>query len=586
LSVDTFDYRDSGLERDVIANAPDVRRMVLSKPQTQGFTALDRYLSLEGAYRSGKTVGALLKVGDWCWRYPGIPWLLSRWTDEATFSQLRPAFLELYGDRVYKWLADEHCYLIYSKDSESKGVYSRVYFTGLRPSEGTSPFSKIHGKKFACALIDQPEEMPEQYFDHMRTRLSAPGFPQQLILCPNPQVKTHWLSVNFPEDNSRRSEGYYLVKFRMRDNVVGLGEEYVAARERELRHKPAEFRRALLGDRGLPMVGKPIFGELFQRDWHVVEPGTLFNPALPLHESFDHGTLHPACTWTQYPSGRMHVLGGLLGDDMPIGRFVEEVIKLRNEWFPDLHPSLLSWTADPAGSAKNPHGTRRAVDVLQDYDISPIIKPDANQPPKQDVAIAELSGYLERAWFDGTPTFALDPRFVIVNKHGERQTDTVLVDGFELGFVWDDDHAYSNTQYPHVRPWKRDKWFEHPFVTMLYSIMAFAPPDAAEQAGVLRNAAALRRARKILMAQDVPDGEIAEIIHGSDRARVLAARVEHDRLKLERRGRQIDTVEIEHERMMRERMRDQPGYERGRRGYFGSRRSDRSGYGGISRGGI
>jgi hypothetical protein len=59
----------------------------------------------------------------------------------------------------------------------------------------------------------------------------------------------------------------------------------------------------------------------------------------------------------------------------------------------------------------------------------------------------------------------------------------------------------------------------------------------------------------------------------------------YDRLKLERRGRQIDTVEIEHERMMRERMRDQPGYERGRRGYFGSRRSG-SGYSGLSRGGI
>src|SRR2546428_5117409 len=154
---------------------------------------------------------------------------------------------------------------------------------------------------------------------------------------------------------------------------------------------------------------------------------------------------------------------------------------------------MLSWTADPAGSAKNPHGTQRAVDILMDYSISPRVVPDANQPPKQDVAINQMFGYLERAWFDGTPTFALDPRFVIVNKHGERQTDTVLVDGFEVGFVWDDDHTYGNTLYPHVRPWKRDKWYEHPFVTMLYSVLAFAPPDAAEQAGALPHDAARQR---------------------------------------------------------------------------------------------
>ena len=32
------DYRDSGLDAQIVADAPEVRRMVLSKPQTQGFT--------------------------------------------------------------------------------------------------------------------------------------------------------------------------------------------------------------------------------------------------------------------------------------------------------------------------------------------------------------------------------------------------------------------------------------------------------------------------------------------------------------------------------------------------------------------
>ena len=541
------EYQGSGLEPDIVEQAPDVRRMVFSRPQTQGFTAMDRYLSLEGAYRSGKTTTALLKVGYWCWEYPGIPWLLSRWTDENTFSQLRPDFLALWGDRVYKWLPDEKCYLIYSKDSESKGIYSRVHFTGLRPSEGTSPFSKVHGKKIACALIDQPEEMPEGYFDHLRTRLSAPGFPQQLILCPNPQDKGHWLSTTFPEDNSRRPEGYYLVKFRMRDNVSGLGEEFVAARERELQEKPAEYRRALLGERGLPIAGKPIFAGLFDRTRHAAKP-VEFNPALPLIEVFDYGHRHPAVTWTQYPQGRMHILGGLMGNDLHLEKFAPEVIKLRGEWFPSLDPSMLMWTADPAGAARNSQGSRSGVSILEDFGIYPRLLPDMNTPPRQDYAIQTISGYLERAWYDGSPVFAVDPnRFLIVDKHGDRHADSMLVDGFEVGFVWDDDRTYGNTSYPHVRPWKRDKVFEHPFVTLLYSVLAFAPPDAAEQAGVLRNSRAIERATEELRAvvtndpqtgarRSLTDTEIADALHGRERRRIIEARIENKREKEEWRA--------------------------------------------------
>lgn len=39
--------------------------MVLSRPPTQGFTAMDRYVSVEGAYRSAKTTTAFL----WGWSF-------------------------------------------------------------------------------------------------------------------------------------------------------------------------------------------------------------------------------------------------------------------------------------------------------------------------------------------------------------------------------------------------------------------------------------------------------------------------------------------------------------------------------------
>jgi hypothetical protein len=332
----------------------------------------------------------------------------------------------------------------------------------------------------------------------------------------------------------------------MRDNVIGLGEQYLEDRERELRRKPAEYRRALLGERGLPFAGKPVFGELFRRDDHAGQP-VAFNPALPLHESFDYGHRHPAVTWTQYPPGRMHVLGGVLGDDMHLEKFAAEVIKIREEWFPELHPSLLEWTADPAGSARNSQGSRSGIDILHDFGIVPRVVPDGNQPPRQDFAIQIISGYLERAWYDGSPVFRVDPsRFVIVNKYGDKTSDTVLVDGFEVGFVWDDDKTYGNTNYPHIRPWRRDKWFEHPFVTLLYSVLAFAPIDAAEQAGVLRNADAVRRAKRDLEQVRVPDpvrgrrpltpDEILDALHGREPRRVVEFRIENQRQRAENRA--------------------------------------------------
>ena len=97
----------------------------------------------------------------------------------------------------------------------------------------------------------------------------------------------------------------------MRDNVGGLGEEFIATVERTLKKKPAEYRRAVLGERGLPMKGVPVFGDLFDRDLHVrpVE----FNPSLPLIETYDFGHRHPAVTWVQFPPGEIHILGGVMG---------------------------------------------------------------------------------------------------------------------------------------------------------------------------------------------------------------------------------------------------------------------------------
>ena len=61
-------------------------------------------------------------------------------------------------------------------------------------------------------------------------------------------------------------------------------------------------------------------------------------------------------------------------------------------------------------------------------------------------------------------------------------------------------------------------------MTLLYAVLAYAPLDAAEQAGVLKNATAIKRARRELLGHGVTPDDIAAIVHGEDSARLIDAR--------------------------------------------------------------
>jgi hypothetical protein len=198
---------------------------------------------------------------------------------------------------------------------------------------------------------------------------------------------------------------------------------------------------------------------------------------------------------------------------------------------------MLWWVGDPAGHAKNSHGTQSAFDMLSEYGIHIRHTPEANTPQAQDAAIKVITGYRDRCMFDGTPVFAVNPRFRLVSFMEAPRDDALIVDGLEVGLCWDDDRSYSNSQYPNITPWKRDPWFSHAFVTLHYSAMVHAPRDAGEQVGILTNAAAIAKARKQLLATMVPDSgtgrmrapteqEVTDALIGKDSRRILDARAE------------------------------------------------------------
>jgi hypothetical protein len=484
-------------------------------------------LNLEGGVRAGKTWALLYKVWDWCRRFPGIRIVLTRWSQDALDAQLKPEWrrvCHMLGTTIV-WHADE--------EYDEFPTGSVVYLRALHTSDDSKRYSKLAGLTVSVIAIDQAEEVEEDVLKHyVPARLSQPGFPHALWITPNPPMPDHWIAKRWPEDGS--NPGHELIVTTPYDNQVTLGEEYIRDLEVEYPPDSLEYRRLIMGKRGLVVSGQPIYARHFREREHVASEGATLvscDPYTPLLESWDFGTLRPCVVWGQFPSdGRMHVLGGVMGDDVPLELFIPIVQEYRASWFPSVSTGVLQWTCDPAGQIPNSHGSRTAVDILRDFGIYPLVRENANDPRVRAAAIQQTIGYLRRRAHDGGPVFRLHPRFVVVAEGGRRDVP-VLEQLFEGGYTYDPKRTYSGTQYKGLVPPRKDGYYEHPANALEYLVTVFAPPHAAELAGLVRNPAADQRARKLLRARGIEEPSDRSV---ANLARVIQqARAENQREKEE-----------------------------------------------------
>ena len=432
---------------------------------------------MEGAVRSGKTTIALLKLGRYCERHPGLLAIIARWKEKDAHSQLAAKFRELYGNRV-RWNAREERFEF--------GNGSAVYVRGLKPSEGSARYSRFAGLTVALGYIDQPEEVPEDIFDALKARFSQPGMPHFCLLTPNPVDDDHWLSRQFPLDNSR--PGHRYLQTTVYDNRAALGDEYIAQLELSYPVDHPLRRRYVDGERGVSVVGTPVYKGCFRAGDHVMP--VEYDPTLPLYEGWDFGHHHPAVTWIQFQRGGavLAILGGVQGDSLFLETFAPHVLRIRDEWFPGSAPLSLDEqrrrhdlerarryfpssadvepagryvhvdsVGDPSGGHHNSQGTSLSAEsVLSDFGIAMRSQSDANHPERRNFAIRTIAGYMQRTLADGTPCCQVNrDRFLMVSPERGVYSKPVLVDGFELGYVWDE-LSISRTASPEHTPTKKE----------------------------------------------------------------------------------------------------------------------------------
>lgn len=433
---------------------------MLWKGQVSAFLQDDtRLIDVEGAFRSGKTTAALWKVFNSCLAHPGINWLICRYSDGDTQSKLKVPWRVILAQAnvIPDWDSHAQC------DTFPNG--SKVYIFGLKAQDQVSRYGKLRGMTLAGVYVDQAEELPKDIFLELVGRLSQKGHPHQMILTPNPPDENHWLCDEFPETNNLKGRKYYSIPIYA--NAHNLPEEAITGLEGAYPPSHPKHRSAILGKRGLNVIGKPVYGgepekgipPVFQRALHL--RALAYNPKLPLLESIDFGKHHPCVVWGQYtPYGQCLLLGGILGQDLYLEEdFIPVIQQHRSQWFPNV--LSIQTCCDPAGSHDTSQGLREnGVDILRKHDFAPRWKDNSNAPDVRLAMIERLAGYMRRRTVGGE-AFGVesDPeRWLLVSSRFVKSWPFVA-DALEAGYVWDE--HYVSVGSKQVRKPKKDGWYEH-----------------------------------------------------------------------------------------------------------------------------
>ena len=424
-------------------------RLVFWGKHADAWGATEHELDIEGAIRSGKTTECLAREAAACIDNPGIYTLLARWTDSGVYGLVTPLWVQICEKAgiALKWHSDEEYYELENG--------SRAYVRGLKAQDQTLRYSKFRGLTLSRVYVDQAEEIPRDVYLELAARLSQPGFEHQITISPQSVNENHWIAEEFPADNSRPHRRY--IALSVHDNAHNLSAGVIPALERLYPPGHPQHRPLILGQRGMSVIGDPVYKGAFVRRIH--EGIAEYQADLPLEMALDFGKHHPCVVWRQVsPLGQVRFLGGILGQGMYLEDFLTVVQRYQQAWFPS--PCEVRECCDPAGASDTSHGTKGALETLKAFGIRPHYVADSNSPAIRLAMVERMAGQMRRRAADMSEAFQVSNSDRWLRISAQATTlDRFLADGFEAGYVWDE-HMVSvaNKQ---VRKPTKDGWYEH-----------------------------------------------------------------------------------------------------------------------------
>lgn len=391
---------------------------------------------LEGSLGCAKTTVFLDKEIDALLKWPGIPILLFRWSEDAVATKLRPAFEELLYLRGIQaqWDAKSKRF-----DFENGSV---AYMFGLKAVSAIEQFNKIRGLGVSRIGGDQVEEMAQDVAGELRGRLrpdltatlQGRRFPFQLTFVANPSDTDFWLSKEFPEDN--HVKGRKLFQLSVFDNKH-LPQESI---DSLLRQYPPEHPKNLtmvMGRRGPNITGVPVYEGIYDKDLHH-RPARV-QLAMPILESFEFGKHNPVYVFCQQTyTGGLSILGGIRAQEMSLSDFLPIVKHYRQERIP-AGARILTCTS-PMGEKDAAVKSRYTpMEILRESGFRPTYRDNGNAPDVRLALIESLSGMLRCRTSDGQETIAIndDPSaWLVASREGIKESAFMHI-AAEAGYTWD-----------------------------------------------------------------------------------------------------------------------------------------------------
>lgn len=417
-----------------------------------------REIDLEGSLSSGKTTVALFKELQALLKWPGIWILLTRYSDDAVKTKLKPAFEEICAiENVdFSWNDKEKYYEIGE---------SRAFAFGLKAASLVERYNKIRGLPVSRIYVDQAEELPSDIANELRARLRpdirarlrGSQFPNQLTFSPNPTADDHWIAKQFPIDNHIKNRRYYALS--LFDNEHNLPAETI---EGMLQTYPAEHPKhgvVILGQRGLNVIGEPIYDGVFNRELHV-KP-TFHASDTPLWQSYQMGKHNPVWIVAQQSyHGGLQFLGGIIGQEMMLEDFLPIARRTRGEWFPQLDAKHLKSCSDPMGDKHSMEQQRfTLLNVLREGGESVQWRDNSNAPDVRLAMIEHLAGSLRRRTTSNEESLTInsDKTRWLKASRSEITHSPFLEYAFSGGYTWSE--HFVSVSNKEIRQPHEDDWF-------------------------------------------------------------------------------------------------------------------------------
>ena len=407
-----------------------------------------------GSIRSGKTDGVIARDTELMARYPGTRALGVRFKVEELYNSLIASILKFYArigwvEASSKRLNDGDFFLLRGDAPEitlfngSKWILRSAYKAN---SSGEGKADSLGGSEYAIALLEEANELEKWYYDTVLGRMSQRHLPAPIVdVIANPPPESHWLFETFIE---RTPPNHHSFHFPLEDNRINLGDDYVDDVKERYEGSPTLYKKFYLGLHTPTIVGKPIFGGVFNRQIHVSKAPLKWDPSLPIWRCWDFGFLKPAVVLFQdHPNGQIRVLRSILGKEELIATFGRRMKHRLEQSFPGA-----KWrdVADIAGKRRSDTSPKSSLESLEAVLGTSITTKYTKVEYGLDIIEEQLTTMIGK----GEPA-------ILLCCGGAAHT----ADGFEFGYCQDPD-----AKKDELKPC-RDNEFEHDMDAFRYGVI-------------------------------------------------------------------------------------------------------------------